>query len=207
MGATKTVLTAQQFDNYPFEEDKRYELDEGELIEMTRPTYKHNRVLGHLFVELSIYLRGRRIGEALISENLYALSPHTRRSPDVAVILGDHREELKNANVIPIIPDIVAEILSPSETPRMIHRKLKQYFAAGVKEVWLIDPDVKEIEIWKGPSLPDPVLAAGDVLSSTLLRLRATARRTIRLNHSHGFTTFTPQCSKSPVLRVAIAAP
>ena len=35
MGATKTLLTAEQFDNYPFEEDKRYELDEGELIEMT----------------------------------------------------------------------------------------------------------------------------------------------------------------------------
>jgi hypothetical protein len=34
MGATaKTLLTAEEFDNYPFEEDKRYELDEGELIE------------------------------------------------------------------------------------------------------------------------------------------------------------------------------
>jgi hypothetical protein len=37
MSATKTVLTAHEFDNYPFEEDKRYELDEGELIEMTGP--------------------------------------------------------------------------------------------------------------------------------------------------------------------------
>ena len=169
MSAAKTVLTAQEFDNYPFEEDKRYELDEGELIEMTRPTYKHNRVLGHLFVELTVYFRKTRIGEALISENLYALSPSTRRAPDVAVILGDRREELKNAKVIPIIPDIAAEVLSPSETPRMIHRKLKQYFEAGVKEVWLIDPDVKEIEIWKDASLPDPALSAGDVLVSDLL--------------------------------------
>jgi len=87
----------------------------------------------------------------------------------VAVILGDRREELKNAKVIPIVPEIAAEVLSPSETPRMIHRKLKQYFAAGVKEVWLIDPDVKEIEIWKGPSLPDPVLASADILTSALL--------------------------------------
>ena len=37
MSATKTVLSAEEFDNYPFEEDKRYELDEGELIETTRP--------------------------------------------------------------------------------------------------------------------------------------------------------------------------
>ncbi len=170
MGATKTVLTAQEFDNYPFEEDKRYELDEGELIEMTRPTYKHNRVLKNLIYALEILFAARlAMGEVLISENLYALSPNTRRAPDVAVILGDRHEELKNAKVIPIVPEIAAEVLSPSETPRMIHRKLKQYFAAGVKEVWLIDPDVQEIEIWKGPSLPDPVLASGDILASTLL--------------------------------------
>jgi Uma2 family endonuclease len=169
MGATKTVLTAQEFDNYPFEEHKRYELDEGELIEMTRPAYKHNRVLRKLIVEMDLYFRKNPIGEVLVSENLYALSPNTRRAPDVAVILGDRHEELKNAKVIPIIPEIAAEVLSPSETPRMIHRKLKQYFFAGVKEVWLIDPDVKEIEIWKGPSLPDPVLAAGDALTSDLL--------------------------------------
>ena len=44
MRAAKTLLTAEQFDNYPFEEDKRYELDEGMLIETTRPAYRHNRV-------------------------------------------------------------------------------------------------------------------------------------------------------------------
>jgi Uma2 family endonuclease len=169
MSAAKTVLTAQEFDNYPFEEDKRYELDEGELIEMTRPTYKHNRVLKNLIFALETFCRRTHVGEVLVSENLYALSPNTRRAPDVAVILGDRYEELKDAKVIPIIPEIAAEVLSPSETPRMIHRKLKQYFTAGVKEVWLIDPDVKEIEIWKGPSLPDPALASGDVLASAWL--------------------------------------
>jgi Uma2 family endonuclease len=169
MGATKTLLTAEQFDNYPFEEDKRYELDEGELIEMTRPAYKHNRVMQHLLVELVMYLRKHPPGEALLSENLYALSPNTRRSPDVAVILGDRREELKNAKVIPIIPEIAAEVLSPSETPRMIHRKLKQYFEAGVKEVWLIDPDSREVEVWRGATLPDRALVAGEALTSPLL--------------------------------------
>ena len=169
MRAARTLLSAEEFDNYPFEEDKRYELDEGELIEMTRPTYKHNRVLRKLIVAMDLYFREDPIGEVLISENLYALSATTRRAPDAAIILGDRHEELKNAKVISIVPEIAAEVLSPTETPRMIHRKLKQYFGAGVKEVWLIDPDVREIEIWKGTSLPDPVLAVGDVLSTPLL--------------------------------------
>ena len=169
MSATKTLLTAEQFDNYPFEEDKRYELDEGELIEMTRPAYKHNRVLMKLSGELYKFLEKNPIGEALNSENLYALNPNTRRATDIAIILGDRRQELRDAKVIPIIPEIAVEVLSPSETTRMIHRKLKQYFAAGVKEVWIVDPESREVEIWTGPSLPEPVLAEAGTLTSKLL--------------------------------------
>src|ERR1700719_873847 len=105
MSAAKTVLTAQEFDNYPFEEDKRYELDEGELIEMTRPAYRHNTILDDLLFALKLYFLTNRIGFALGSENLYALSPTTRLAPDVAVILGDRRAELRDAKVIPIVPD------------------------------------------------------------------------------------------------------
>ena len=169
MGATRVLLTAEEFDNYPFAEDKRYELDEGEFIEMTRPAYKHNRAGRILLVELSNYFTKHGGGEALLSENLYALSDNTRRAPDVAVILGDRKAELWNAKVIAIIPDIAVEVLSPSETTPHIHRKLKQYFHAGVKEVWLIDTESREAEIWTGPSLPERTLTAGDALESPLL--------------------------------------
>ena len=165
----RTLLSAEEFDNYPFEEDKRYELDEGELIAMTRPAYEHNQALQNLLVELVLYFRKNRIGQALVSENLYALSPNTRLAPDVAVILGDRRAELRKAKVIHIIPDIAAEVLSPSETPAKIHRKLTQYFTAGVKQVWLINPEDRTVEIWTGPMLPEPALTGADSITSTLL--------------------------------------
>jgi Uma2 family endonuclease len=136
---------------------------------MTRPAYKHNRVMGTLHLELGFYLRRSRVGEVLLSENLYALSPNTRRAPDLAVILGDRRAELENAKVIPIIPEIAIEVLSPSETPRMILRKLKQYFEAGVKEVWLINPETSSAEIWTSPNPPDGELTGADALTSPLL--------------------------------------
>jgi Uma2 family endonuclease len=82
MGGTKRLMTAEEFDNYPFEEDKRYELDEGEFIEMTRPAYRHNRVLTNLILALGNYLRVMRVGDLLISENLYALGPSIRRGSD-----------------------------------------------------------------------------------------------------------------------------
>lgn len=169
MTPSKVLMTAEEFDNYPFAEDKRYELDEGEFLEMCKPAYIHNRVLKILMYALETYLRASRVGEMLISENLYALGPLTRRAPDAAVILGDRTAELWDAKVIPIVPEIVVEVSSPSETPRMIHRKLKQYFAAGVKEAWLIYPEAREVEVWTGPTIPDHALAGDDVLVSALL--------------------------------------
>jgi Uma2 family endonuclease len=169
MGAAKILLSAEEFDNYPFEEDKRYELDEGELIEMTRPAYLHNRVLMKLLLALGKYFEGNLNGEVLLSENLYALSPSTRRSPDAAVILGDRRKQLAGAKVISVIPDIAVEVLSPSETPAQIHRKLGQYFKAGVKEVWLVQPEDRTVEIWTGPKLPEQSLTGTDSITSALL--------------------------------------
>ena len=121
-----------------------------------------------LSARLFNYLETNPIGEVLNSENLYALSSSTRRAPDVGVILGNRQKELQGAKVIYVIPDIAVEILSPSETQRMIHRKLKQYFAAGVKEVWLVDPEAREAEIWTGPALSDARDVA-DTLTSPLL--------------------------------------
>lgn len=169
MSAAKILLTAEEFDNYPFEEDKRYELDEGELIEMTKPAYRHNRVLIRLTYAVMKFFEANPIGEALNSENLFALSPQTRLAPDLAIFLGDRSKELENAKVISIVPGIVVEVLSPSERPGRIHRKLKQYFDGGVKEVWMVDPEDRIVEIWTGVRLPDREFTITDSLSSTLL--------------------------------------
>jgi Uma2 family endonuclease len=162
-------VTTAEFVSFPFEEDKRYELDEGRLVVTDRPPYRHNRVLTNLMSAVGRFLEKSLIGEFLISENVYALSPSTCRSPDLTVILGDHSPELREATAIPIVPEIVAEVICESDTIRTIHRKLKQYFEAGVREAWLIDPDAREIEIWTGPSLPDHALSGSAVLKSPLL--------------------------------------
>jgi Uma2 family endonuclease len=163
------LLTAEEFDNFPFDETKRYELDEGKLIVTDKPAYDHNRVLLDLTYSLARFLDHTPIGEVLISENVYAIGPLTRRSPDVAVILGDRYSELENATVIKIIPEIAAEVISPDEDVLMLHRKLKQYFAAGVNEVWLVDPESQTVEIWTGPKLPEQELAGDAAITSPLL--------------------------------------
>ena len=95
--------------------------------------------------------------------------PRTRLAPDLAIFLGDRSKELENAKVIQIVPEIVVEVLSPSERPGRIHRKLNLYFDGGVKEVWMVDPEGRIVEIWTGTRLPDHAFSITDSLSSTLL--------------------------------------
>lgn len=52
-------MTAGEFIAYPFEEDKRYELDDGELVVTDRPPCKHNRVLKNLLVAVENSLTSR----------------------------------------------------------------------------------------------------------------------------------------------------
>ena len=173
MGAAKVLLTADQFDSYDFQPDKRYELDEGELlIEPGRPVYKGglaNRWLSQLDQKLGIYLQESKRGAALPCGSLFALSARTRRAPYLAILLGDNSQKLAGAKVIHKVPDIVVEIMWHTATPQMFARKRQQYFDAGVKEVWMIDHSEDEFEIWQGPLKPDRTLSHKDLIESKLL--------------------------------------
>ena len=46
---------------------------------------------------------------------------------------------------------------------------MSQYFKAGVKEVWLVQPEDHSVEIWTGPKLPEQALTGTDSITSTLL--------------------------------------
>jgi Uma2 family endonuclease len=46
---------------------------------------------------------------------------------------------------------------------------MTQYFKAGVKEVWLVQPEDRTVEIWTGPNLPEQALTGEDSLTSVLL--------------------------------------
>lgn len=127
----------------------------------------------YLVYALETFLESKPIGEVLISENLFAFAPDIRLAPDAAVILGDPEGErirgLDGAKVIDVRPDIAVEVLSPSESPARIHRKLKQYFNGGVKEVWLIDTEDRSVEIWTSPSLPDRAIKGDEAIHTPLL--------------------------------------
>lgn len=161
--ASKVMMPMAEFDQLIEPDELRYELDEGELITMTRPRTYHNDIAGNFFLSLKLYLRSRPIGKVFNSDQLYRLSPTSKRAPDVSVVLkpraAGRNEELDGA------PDLAIEVVSPSESQPSMHRKISQFFRAGCKIALVAYPETSEIEIWRSTSLPTETLGIEDTLT------------------------------------------
>jgi Uma2 family endonuclease len=162
--SAKTLISVEDFDHL-IEEEFRYELDEGELITLTRPGAVHGRIERRLLVAVQKYLDSHPIGEVFGADILYVLGPATKRAPDVSVIMRsiDPDQEIQGA------PDIAAEILSASNTRRAMQRKLGQFFATGCKLACIIDPKTGTVEVWESAAGPSRMLRQSDSLETPLL--------------------------------------
>ncbi len=91
------------------------------------------------------YLESNPIGVLYDAEAPYLLLPDNVRKPDVSFLSYACMPggRLPRDPACPIPPDLAAELLSPGNTAAEIELKLKQYFTAGVKLVWVIEPELK----------------------------------------------------------------
>ena len=128
-------------DEYP-----RYELLEGELLEMVSPTSRHQRILLNLFRILDAHSRAQHLGEIFIAPLEVILSPSVVLQPDLLFIAQSRRAQLIGDRISGA-PDLVIEILSPATSARDLNQKRKLYARYGVKEYWIVDPEDETIEI------------------------------------------------------------
>src|SRR5258708_1197455 len=82
------------------------------------------------------------LGKVLGPDGTLKLLPEQVRIPDVCFISwGQLRDKsLRDVAIPPLVPDLAVEILSPGNTKREMDRKLREYFQAGVRLVWYVDP-------------------------------------------------------------------
>ncbi|MGN6593008.1 MAG: Uma2 family endonuclease [Terriglobales bacterium] len=117
----------------------RLELSEGRLIVAPSSNAVHNLVRADLEQRLRDWVRLHRAG-IVISETDVRLGEATVRRPDVC-FFGKGRLQGRDPEALPLpAPDLVFEILSPHDRRRDLELKVRQYLAAGVQAVWLLDP-------------------------------------------------------------------
>ena len=140
-------MTAAEFDALPEEEGRRWELIDGELLEVSSGTPQHNLILVNLIMLLKAFARAHKLGTVLPETDL-AVDPATRLRPDLGYFSRQTWETVDIRKVpVAATPDIAIEIISPSETAAMIERKVKKYLDWGVREVWLLYPETRAIYI------------------------------------------------------------
>jgi len=134
-------------------------------------------VAGELYAYLKTHDIGMLYGEAAVLQIL----PGIGRAPDVSFIawgsLPGGKPPPRTEKVPAVVPDLVVEVLSSSNTPREMARKRDEYFRAGVKVVWEIDPESRSANVFTGPSAATPVAAdgtleGGEILPGFVLSLR-----------------------------------
>lgn len=123
--------------------------------------------------ELYAYLKTNDIGMASAPDGVMKILPGVGRAPDVAFIpwekLKDGKPPAREDRVPAVVPDLVIELLSASNTPAEMARKRDEYFRAGVKRVWEIDPVSRAANVFTGPSAVTPVPADGALDGETIL--------------------------------------
>jgi Uma2 family endonuclease len=160
-----TLITAEQFYQLPQEEGREFELLDGEVIEMPSATGYHNMIVSRLTGFVFPALRGR--GEA-IYETDFSDGRRTTLRPDLAILF---REKLAATDLhklpITVPPDIVVEVISPSESGMRIERRKDAYLRFGVKEVWIVYPENQHTYLHSDAGVTR--LRSGDALASPLL--------------------------------------
>jgi len=148
--ATKTLMTVDQFLLLPDEELRRHELWQGELVEVGETILNHNLIRDELVYSVRYFLRRHNLGGQAVAETGIQFDSITLSRPDVAYWDAEHLASIdKNRSPVEIMPQLLAEVVSPSNSLSELFRKAEFFLRCGVQVVWVVDRDPLEIHVFE----------------------------------------------------------
>jgi len=144
---TTHLMTAEEL--FLLEDDgQRHELVKGELLTMSPSSAQHGAVTMHLSVLLAQYVETHGLGTVFAAETGFKLEsdPDTVLAPDIAFI---HRERVGTISEFYHLraPDLVVEVLSPSDRRGKVEEKTARWLSLGVLVVWLVNPRNRTVDV------------------------------------------------------------
>ncbi len=153
------------------------ELIDGVLVEKAMGL-RESRLAATLIHLMESYLDRSPLGIVTGEAGTMRILARQVRIPDVAFICWDRLPggKVPEEPIPALVPDLAVEVLSPGNTEAEMERKLRDYFAAGVRLVWYIDPLSRSARaytgVYQGVEVgPEGVLSGGDVLPGFTLSL------------------------------------
>ncbi|MBM2809452.1 MAG: hypothetical protein HW416_211 [Chloroflexi bacterium] len=153
-------MTAEEFEQHP--SSRWAELVDGVVIELMPAAPPHGIIAATIALLLGNFVRPRHVGTVLVEGGfIIRRNPDTVRGPDVAFIRAERMPTAPAPRGFwELAPDLVVEIISPSNTRAEVQTKIREYLEAGVPLVWSVDPDARTVEVVH--SLYDRVLLSED---------------------------------------------
>lgn len=154
---TEELLTVDDYRDLP-EGPPHFQLVEGKLYMTPSPEYYHQSVAGNIYHLLRCHLTGHPVGKVAISPSDVQFDFVNIYQPDVYFISKERLNILTKQGPIGA-PDLVVEVLSRSTARLDKGQKLRVYARSGVKELWLVDKERKEVAVYRfAEDISEPVV-------------------------------------------------
>ena len=168
--STRTLLSIEEFMRTP-EDGQKHELHEGELVVMPPPRHRHTVIALRVYDALRDYLRTHPLGSVYHEAGARLTAEEPRQTvlqPDVSYY-RQNRDETIPPDGYAGVPDLVAEVISPSEHAARQDRKKNYYLGAAVECIWLIFPVSREVQVFREGKVIRLTESSGDVLTDPTL--------------------------------------
>jgi Uma2 family endonuclease len=137
-------ITEDQFDEL-VDEDTKAELFDGVMIVHSPASFLHNQIGRFIRELMNLYAEEKDLGVVFGPDDLIRPKRGRRFAPD-AFFLAQNRVP----DPLPVMqyagsPDLVLEVLSPSNREYDLEEKRPAYREADIKEIWFVDPDEQEV--------------------------------------------------------------
>ena len=146
-------------------EGVRGELIRGVLHETMSTGEEHGIVVSKLVIRLGIFVEPRRLGTIVASDSgvLLEHSPDTVREPDVAYTSFERRGSgPRSRGYAEAVPDLVVEVVSPSDKEREVLQKAEMWLSFGVRLVWEVRPESRTVDVHR---VGEPIVTLDDTQS------------------------------------------
>jgi Uma2 family endonuclease len=130
-----------------------------ESVELVRGEIVHRMPINHLHGYIE-FLLGRFLGNFVYPNALGRViggetgiytrrNPDTVRGVDVAFVSNERLQEVTSSSYLDVAPELIVEVMSPTDAWSEVNEKLAEYSAIGVKLVWVVDPRLQLVHIYR----------------------------------------------------------
>ena len=130
--------------------DVLYEVIDGQAVEVNEMGAYGSIIASDLFLAMAPVVRQDKIGR-LVSETLFRISSRRDRRPDLALVSYDRwgkNAPAPQTNAWDVVPDLLIEIISKTDESREVLEKVREYFDAGARAVWLVYPSLEVFHVF-----------------------------------------------------------